>query len=59
MKAEMLLDFMEEVESEKEYDGYYYSLGEALTIVVLGSLCGLKMSARFTSGQKATERANG
>ena len=42
MKAEMLLDFMEEVESEKEYDGYYYSLGEALTIVVLGSLCGLK-----------------
>lgn len=38
----MLLDFMEEVESEKEYDGYYYSLGEALTIVVLGSLCGLK-----------------
>ena len=36
------MDFMEEVESEKEYDGYYYSLGEALTIVVLGSLCGLK-----------------
>ena len=33
---------MEEVESEREYDGYYYSLGEALTIVVLGSLCGLK-----------------
>ena len=33
---------MEEVESEREYEGYYYSLGEALTIVVLGSLCGLK-----------------
>ena len=33
---------MEEVESEREYDGYYYSLGEALSIVVLGSLCGLK-----------------
>lgn len=42
MKAEMLMDFMNEVESEQEYDGYYYSLGEALTIVVLGSLCGLK-----------------
>lgn len=42
MKAEMLLDFMEEVESEQEYSGYYYSIGEALTIVVLGSLCGLK-----------------
>ena len=36
------MDFMEEVESEREYDGYYYSLGEALSIVVLGSLCGLK-----------------
>ena len=42
MKAERLLEYMEEVESEREYDGYYYSLGEALTIVVLGSLCGLK-----------------
>ncbi len=30
------------MESEREYDGYYYSLGEALSIVVLGSLCGLK-----------------
>lgn len=36
------MDFMEEVESERRYDGYYYSLGEALSIVVLGSLCGLK-----------------
>ena len=42
MKAERLLEIMEEVESEREYDGYYYSLGEALSIVVLGSLCGLK-----------------
>ena len=30
------------MESEREYDGYYYSLGEALSIVVLGCLCGLK-----------------
>ena len=42
MSAERLLEHMEEVESEQEYDGYYYSLGEALTIVVLGNLCGLK-----------------
>ena len=42
MRAERLLEYMEEVESEREYDGYYYSLGEALSIVVLGSLCGLK-----------------
>ena len=26
MKAERLLEIMEEVESEREYDGYYYSL---------------------------------
>ena len=33
---------MDEVESEREYDGHSYSLGEALAIVILGSLCGLK-----------------
>lgn len=42
MKAEMMLDFLEEVETEKAYDGYYYSPAQAITIVVLGSLCGLK-----------------
>ena len=42
MKKEQLLDFVEEVETEQEYNGYYYSIGEALTIVILGSLCGLK-----------------
>ena len=53
------MEIMEEVESEREYDGYYYSLGEALSIVVLGSLCGLKTSARYTNGRKARGRANG
>lgn len=42
MKYEMLLDFLEEVEAQESYDGYIYSIGQAVTITVLGSLCGLK-----------------
>lgn len=42
MKKETMLDFFEEVETEQEYNGYYYSVAEAVTIVVLGSICGLK-----------------
>lgn len=30
------------VETTKEYRGYAYSVGEAMTIVILGSLCGLQ-----------------
>lgn len=35
-------EYFEEVETEKEYNGYYYSVAEVISIVVLGSLCGLK-----------------
>lgn len=42
MKHEMLLDFLEEVETSESYDGYIYSIAHAITITVLGSLCGLK-----------------
>lgn len=42
MNKEMLLDFLEEVETTEEYSGYYFSVGQALTITILGSLCGLK-----------------
>ena len=31
-----------EVETTKEHDGYIYSVGETLTIVILGSVCGLR-----------------
>jgi len=30
------------VETTKEHNGYYYSVGRALTIVILGSICGLR-----------------
>lgn len=35
-------EYFEELETEKEYDGYYYKISDAVTIVILGSICGLK-----------------
>lgn len=37
-----LVDFFDEVETEEEYNGYFCNIAEAISIVVLGSLCGLK-----------------
>lgn len=37
-----ITEYFEEVEITREYDGYYYSVSEAVTIVILGSVCGLK-----------------
>jgi hypothetical protein len=36
------VEYFEEVETEREHNGYYYSVGTALTLVILGSLCGLR-----------------
>ena len=35
-------EYFEEIETEEAYDGYYYEIGEQVSVVVLGSLCGLK-----------------
>ena len=42
MYRTLLTDFFEEVETTEEYNGYFCSIAEAITIVVLGSLCGFK-----------------
>lgn len=42
MKRETLVEYFEEVETVQEYNGYFCSIAEAVSIVVLGSLCGLK-----------------
>lgn len=42
MKKEKLVEYFEEVETNKEYKGYFCSIAEAISIVVLGSLCGLR-----------------
>ncbi len=41
MEKKSIIEYFEELETEEEYDGYYYSVGEAITIVILGSICGL------------------
>ena len=38
MKNNGITEYFEEVEITKEYDGYYYSVSEAITIVILGSI---------------------
>jgi len=35
-------EYFTDVETTKEHNGYFCSVGEALTIVILGSLCGLR-----------------
>lgn len=42
MDRTTLTDFFEEVETTEEYNGYFCSIAEAVSIVVLGSLCGFK-----------------
>lgn len=37
-----ITNYFEEMETEKEYDGYYFKISEMVTIVILGSICGLK-----------------
>lgn len=42
MKNNGVTEYFDDIELIKEYDGYYYSVSEAITIVILGSICGLK-----------------
>jgi len=37
-----LIDYFEELETTKEYDGYFCSVADAVIIIILGSICGLK-----------------
>ena len=37
-----MIDYFDHVETEKEHNGYHYSVGEAITIMILGSFCGLR-----------------
>jgi hypothetical protein len=37
-----IIEYFIDVETEEEHNGYFCSVGEALTIVILGSVCGLR-----------------
>ena len=42
MEKNLIAQYFEDVETTKEYDGYFYKITDAITIVLLGSICGLK-----------------
>ena len=42
MEKQKLVEYFEEVETIQEYNGYFYRIPEAISIVVLGSICGLR-----------------
>lgn len=42
MEKNTITQYFEEIETTKEYNGYFCSVAEAITIVILGSICGLK-----------------
>ena len=42
MRKQEIVEYFEEVETNREYNGYFYSIPEAISIVVLGSICGLR-----------------
>ena len=41
-KTITLTEYFKDVETTQEHDGYFISVAQALTVVILGSLCGLK-----------------
>ena len=39
---DMIMEIFSQLETEQAYDGYFYNVGEIITIVILGSICGLR-----------------
>ena len=54
MGWEDLIDALDELETEVEYDGYFCSIKDAVIIVILGSLCDLKSVKKILRGQRAS-----
>ena len=55
--AIFITEYFDEVETTKEHNGYFCSVGEALTIVILGSMCGLRNVSQihqWASNQRIT-----
>ena len=47
MGWEELIDALDELETEVEYDGYFCSITDVVIIVTLGSMCELKIFCDF------------
>ena len=53
MRWETLEDALAVLETEREYDGYFCSIQDAVVIVIPGSLYDLQSVKKSTSGQRA------
>lgn len=42
MKNLKIIEYFEDLEFEREYDGYFYSASTGITLVILGAICGLR-----------------
>ena len=58
MGWEELIDVLDELETEVEYDGYFCSIKDAVIIVTLGSMCELKSVMRMIHGQRRERYPN-
>lgn len=47
MRENIITQYFEEVETTKEYNGYFCSIAETVTTVISGSICGLKNISRI------------
>lgn len=47
MEKNIITQYFEELDTTKEYNGYFCSVAEAVTIVILGSICGLKNTSQI------------
>ncbi len=50
MGKQKIVEYFEEVEASREYSGYFCSIPEAISIVVLGSMRGLHIPQQMWAG---------
>ncbi|WP_255810881.1 hypothetical protein [Treponema denticola] len=53
MEIENIFDYFNDIKIISNYDGYFYSVNEALKILLLG-LCTVKTLEKYTNGQLPT-----
>lgn len=58
MNRREITDYFAEVETEEKHEGYFYNVSEVITIIILGSLCGLQ-NVRQIHQWAASDRVRG
>lgn len=57
-KNKRMTEYFSEIETIKEYNGYFCSISKSITIVILGSFCGLRNISQIHQWAKS-ERVSG